>query len=65
MSVNIKEEIENINEQLKNNLNLENNIIITQSISQTKDWRKSQEWYKNGKSNECELYQIKFPYIHD
>jgi len=30
---------------------------ITHSINQTKDWRKSQEWYKNGKSNECEIYQ--------
>jgi hypothetical protein len=31
-------------------------ILIPQSIYQTKQWRK--EWYKNGKSNECEKYQI-------
>lgn len=59
MSINIKKEIENIKDKLENNLKLENKIIITQSINQTKNWRKSQEWYKNGKSNECELYQIK------
>lgn len=25
---------------------------------QTKAWRKNQKWYKNGKSNECENYQV-------
>ena len=32
-------------------------FIITKSMHQTKLWRQSQEWYKNGKSNECELFQ--------
>ena len=32
------------------------NTIIS-SYKQTKEWRKMQKWYKNGKSNECELYQ--------
>ena len=32
-------------------------FTITKSIHQTKLWRQSQEWYKNGKSNECELFQ--------
>ena len=31
--------------------------MIIQSKLQTKDWRTSQSWYKNGKSNECEIYQ--------
>lgn len=30
---------------------------MTPSEIQTKEWRKNQVWYKNGKSNECELYQ--------
>jgi hypothetical protein len=34
-----------------------NNKIIVPSYFQTKTWRKKQNWYKNGKSNECELYQ--------
>ena len=29
----------------------------TQSKYQTKSWRNSQIWYKDGKHNECELYQ--------
>ena len=33
-------------------------IPITKSCNQTKEWRKKQEWYNNGKSNECEKYQI-------
>jgi len=32
---------------------------IISSELQTKEWRKSQKWYKNGKSNECEKYQMK------
>lgn len=28
------------------------------SSKQTKKWRLEQSWYKNGKSNECEKYQI-------
>ena len=32
-------------------------IKITPSKYHTKNWRKNQDWYKNGKSNECELYQ--------
>jgi hypothetical protein len=38
-----------------------NNIIdyeIVQSCYQTKNWRKNCTWYNNGKSNECEKYQI-------
>jgi hypothetical protein len=34
------------------------NILIPSSYYQTKDWRKNRNWYKNGKSNECEKYQI-------
>lgn len=33
-------------------------ILIPSSFYQTKDWRKNRNWYKNGKSNECEKYQI-------
>ena len=33
-------------------------IQIAKSCNQTKEWRKKQEWYNNGKSNECEKYQI-------
>jgi hypothetical protein len=33
-------------------------ILIPQSYFQTKAWRKAKTWYKNGKSNECEKYQI-------
>jgi hypothetical protein len=33
-------------------------INIVSSQLQTKKWRKDQSWYKNGKHNECELYQI-------
>jgi hypothetical protein len=35
-------------------------IIPSSSKYQTKEWRKSRDWYKNGKSNECEKYQIKY-----
>lgn len=34
------------------------NILIPQSFYQTKNWRRNRIWYKNGKSNECEKYQI-------
>ena len=37
-----------------------NNLIpldIVNSKYQTKDWRNNQLWYKNGKHNECELFQ--------
>ena len=34
------------------------NLLIPSSKYQTKDWRKNRNWYKNGKSNECEKYQI-------
>jgi hypothetical protein len=33
-------------------------ILIPDSCYQTKIWRKNRNWYKNGKSNECEKYQI-------
>jgi len=32
-------------------------IIITSSQEQDKEWRKMREWYKDGKHNECEIYQ--------
>jgi hypothetical protein len=34
-------------------------IIIPSSFYQTKQWRKSRKWYRNGKHNECEIYQKK------
>ncbi len=34
------------------------NLLIPHSCYQTKQWRKEMKWYKNGKSNECEKYQI-------
>lgn len=34
-------------------------LLIPASIYQTKIWRKNRSWYKNGKHNECELYQIR------
>jgi hypothetical protein len=33
-------------------------ILIASSYYQTKIWRKNRKWYNNGKSNECEKYQI-------
>lgn len=33
--------------------------LITSSRFQNKQWRQKQLWYINGKSNECEKYQIK------
>jgi len=33
-------------------------LLIPSSYYQTKIWRKNRDWYKNGKSNECEKYQI-------
>jgi hypothetical protein len=32
--------------------------LIPESCYQTKIWRQNRNWYKNGKSNECEKYQI-------
>ena len=37
---------------------IQKHILIPSSFYQTKDWRKNRQWYKNGKSNECEKYQI-------
>jgi hypothetical protein len=37
--------------------NIYNPIIISSQL-QTKNWRKNEKWYKDGKSNECEKYQI-------
>ena len=34
-------------------------LLIPNALYQTKNWRKQRSWYKTGKSNECELYQIK------
>jgi len=39
-------------------VNDDKKISITPSNKQTKEWRQNQDWYKNGKSNECEKYQI-------
>jgi len=33
--------------------------VSISSYYQTKNWRKNRDWYKNGKSNECEKYQIR------
>jgi hypothetical protein len=33
-------------------------ILIPPAYYQTKEWRKKMKWYKDGKSNECEKYQI-------
>lgn len=33
-------------------------LLIPSSFYQTKIWRKQRKWYKNGKSNECEKYQL-------
>ena len=33
-------------------------LLIPSSYYQTKIWRKNRKWYNNGKSNECEKYQI-------
>jgi hypothetical protein len=38
--------------------NIRKKILIPSAYYQTKIWRQSQFWYKNGKSNECEKYQI-------
>jgi non-homologous end joining protein Ku len=37
---------------------IQKQILIPSSYYQTKEWRKNKDWYKNGKSNECEKYQI-------
>lgn len=37
---------------------IRNKILIPSSYYQTKKWRQNKLWYKNGKSNECEKYQI-------
>ena len=37
---------------------IKNNFLIPSAYYQTKIWRQNQIWYKNGKSNECEKYQI-------
>lgn len=37
---------------------ISNKILITPSKYQTKHWRKNMKWYKDGKSNECEKYQV-------
>ncbi len=35
------------------------NILIPSALYQTKIWRQNRDWYQNGKSLECEKYQIK------
>jgi hypothetical protein len=37
---------------------IQKQILIPSAYYQTKEWRKNRIWYKNGKSNECEKYQI-------
>lgn len=39
------------------NFSLNNKLYITPSRLQTKVWRQNQNWYKDGKQNECEIYQ--------
>jgi hypothetical protein len=34
-----------------------NKKCLVSSLYQTKNWRYKQRWYKNGRSNECEIYQ--------
>jgi hypothetical protein len=36
---------------------IRNKILIPSSFYQTKTWRKHRIWYKDGKHNECEIYQ--------
>jgi hypothetical protein len=36
---------------------LRKRILIPSSLYQTKNWRKARKWYKDGKRNECEIYQ--------
>jgi len=36
---------------------IRNHILIPSSYYQTKKWRKNRKWYKQGKQNECEIYQ--------
>lgn len=52
--------INKIINQIKYNNSKKINIEI--SSNQNKNWRKNQCWYKNGKSNECELYQLDLIY---
>jgi len=33
--------------------------LYVPGLEQTKEWRKTQSWYKDGKHNECELFQRK------
>ena len=37
---------------------IQKKLLIPSSYYQTKIWRKNRKWYNNGKSNECEKYQI-------
>ena len=37
---------------------IQKNVLIPSAFYQTKKWRQHRHWYKNGKSNECEKYQI-------
>jgi hypothetical protein len=37
---------------------IKKSILIPSSQYQTKEWRKNRKWYNNGKSNECEKYQL-------
>lgn len=32
---------------------------VVPSKLQTKTWRRNSDWYRNGRSNECELYQVR------
>ena len=46
-------------EESKTESKTEYNLEIIDSKEQTKKWRQDRNWYKNGKSNECEIYQKK------
>jgi hypothetical protein len=47
------------NENINPIKNTEEYLEIVESEKQTKEWRSKCDWYKNGKSNECEVYQKK------
>ena len=47
----------NNKQNTKDTKDIANKLDITSSKEQTKNWRKACNWYKNGKSNECEIYQ--------
>ena len=64
LCLNLKYNMENININMAEHKTLERIIRkrnlkkhTTPSHLQTKEWRRSQPWYRDGKRNECEIYQ--------